>query len=99
MSRFLCCAACVAGLFATVNAAEVSPSVDARSLAHRAWLITDVVLAKHVEPPSRGAMLLAGLQAMLTGGQGPVPGVPRLPRDRTKSEQQPAILSQSPVLD
>lgn len=45
---------------------------EARSLAHRAWVLTDVVLSKHIEPPTRQEMLLWGLKGILRAENRPI---------------------------
>jgi carboxyl-terminal processing protease len=66
---------CLAALLVGAAGAETpSPkeaarkSYDARPLARRVWQVTDLVLERHVDPPARQQMLLAGLRALLREG-------------------------------
>jgi C-terminal peptidase prc len=44
------------------------------TLAHRAWVITDLVLARHIDPPARQQMLLGGVKALYrAAGRTPPP--------------------------
>jgi carboxyl-terminal processing protease len=49
--------------------AAPKPAYDARPLARRVWQVTDLVLERHVNPPARQQMLLAGLNALLREDQ------------------------------
>jgi carboxyl-terminal processing protease len=55
----------VAGAAAAEAPAAKKPAYDARPLARRVWQVTDLVLERHVDPPARQQMLLAGLNALL----------------------------------
>jgi carboxyl-terminal processing protease len=76
--------------------AWAAPSIPAEpgsppELAARAWAITDAVLARHVEPPARQQLLLAGIQAMNQAGRVPSPpGLARL----VSSLETPAQLAE-----
>ena len=59
-------------------------------LAGRAWAITDVVLDRHVDPPTRQQMILAGLRALHKAGK--IPSPPGLAR-RVSALQAPEPLA------
>jgi carboxyl-terminal processing protease len=59
----------LAGMLGGSNARADSPMSE---VASRAWTITDVVLARHVDPPVRQEMLLAGVKAMIEATRGVV---------------------------
>jgi C-terminal peptidase prc len=60
-----CLLALLAGGAANAESPAKKPSYDARPLARRAWQVTDLVLERHVDPPARQQMLLAGLKGLL----------------------------------
>ncbi len=41
-----------------------APTERATKLAHRAWILTDLILEKHIDPPARQQMLLGGIKAL-----------------------------------
>lgn len=60
MNRFIVPALLAWAFGGTIALADVST----QEVASRAWQITDAVLARHVEPPVRQAMILAGARTM-----------------------------------
>jgi carboxyl-terminal processing protease len=42
-------------------------------LAHRAWVATDLVLERHLDPPARQQMLLGGIKSLLRHTRSPLP--------------------------
>ena len=62
--RLACYLAILVLCVAAASAEEKAPnSLDA--FARRVWQLTDLVFAKHIEPPTRQQMLLAGTRALL----------------------------------
>jgi carboxyl-terminal processing protease len=65
-------------------------------LGARAWAITDVVLARHVDPPSRQQMILAGLKALHRAGKvSSPPGLARRVSAMQTPEPLAAILAEA----
>jgi C-terminal peptidase prc len=63
--------------------------------ASRAWAITDVVLARHVDPPARQEMLLAGVKAMALATRGVLPaGMARRISDLSRPDQLATLLDE-----
>lgn len=69
--------------------ADESPSAtDTVAIAKRVWAITEVVLAQHVEPPSRQEMLLAGMRGLDKAGRAsPTPDLSRRVSEVVTEEQ------------
>ena len=64
--------------------------------ANRAWALADAVLARHVEPPARQQMILAGLKAVAKAGNEPTtPGLARRVSDLAGAEQLAALLAET----
>jgi C-terminal peptidase prc len=62
--------------------------------AARAWAVTDAVLARHVDPPLRQQMVLAGVKAMVTSARVATPGgLARRVSDLSGPEQLAALLA------
>ncbi len=51
-------------LAAAGSARADTPSAPAADAAHTAWAVTELVLDKHIDPPSRQEMLLFGVRAL-----------------------------------
>jgi hypothetical protein len=82
----------LAGVLVASNARADGPMSEAAS---RAWAITDVVLARHIDPPSRQEMLLAGVKAMALETRGALPvGMARRISELSKADQLVAILDE-----
>ena len=79
MSPFRCsCAVVTVLLGAAVIVSASDPTRPPKedqpaALARRAWAAADLVLEKHVEPPARPRMLLAGIQGLLESAKKPAP--------------------------
>jgi hypothetical protein len=94
MSRYRWTASwCAAALVAATGlAAESAPDAPAR-LARRLWAVTDVILARHVDPPARQEMLLAALKGVHAKTKVATPaGLSRLVSEVTSDEQFAALL-------
>lgn len=65
-----------------------SADVPASMLAHRAWVFTETIFDRHVEPPARQAMLLAGAKGMLQEAKCPLPDDLVRQVSRIASEEQ-----------
>jgi carboxyl-terminal processing protease len=65
-------------------------------LTERAWTITDTVLARHVEPPTRQQMILAGFRALERSGLvPPASGLARRVSDVIRPDQLAPLLAES----
>ena len=63
----------VLGMASVPASSPVRADSTPSGLADRAWAATDAVLARHVDPPTRQGMLLAGLKALAREGHAPAP--------------------------
>src|SRR4051812_14332970 len=89
MSRYRWAASwCAAALVAAWGlAAEPAADAPAR-LARRLWAVTDVILARHIDPPARQEMLLAALKGVHAKTKVATPaGLGRLVSEVTSEEQ------------
>jgi carboxyl-terminal processing protease len=69
-----------------------SPSGE---VAARAWAIADTVLARHVDPPTRQQMLLAGIKAIVDENRlGSIDHLPRRVSDLANAEQLAKLLDE-----
>ncbi len=65
-------------------------------LADRAWAITDAVLGRHVDPPARQAMLLAGIKSLRrAAGRGTPAALARKASDLIAPGQYAALLAEA----
>ncbi len=70
--------------------------VSTAEAASRAWAITDAVLDRHVDPPARQQMLLAGLKAMAESARVAIPaGLARRVSDLSTADQLAALLAET----
>ena len=77
------------------STARADTTLDANEAAARAWAITDAVLARHVDPPARQQMLLAGIKAAArTWHRRTPPGLARRVSDLSSPGQLAAILAE-----
>ena len=84
----------LAWVLAGSTARADSPSTPP-DMAARAWAITDAVLARHVEPPTRQQMLLAGGKTLARAAQVAIPpGFARRVSDLSTPEQLAALLAE-----
>ena len=70
-------------------------AADPAGVAARAWAIADAVLARHVEPPARQQMFLAGIRALAKAGHHPTPAnLARRASDLSTPGQLAALLAE-----
>src|SRR5438552_14167560 len=78
--------------FSTATATEPSPDGPAR-LAHRLWVVTETVVSRHIDPPTRADMLSASFPNFLAANANvPVPASPDQRAAQVKPEEQLAAL-------
>jgi carboxyl-terminal processing protease len=70
----------------TDNPAQKGTPSRAAAFVHRLWVITDVVLDKHIEPPTRQEMFLAAARALFTKEPAPADLGRRVSRLTTEAE-------------
>ncbi|WP_435011007.1 S41 family peptidase [Tundrisphaera lichenicola] len=86
----------ILGVLACVGPAHSSASSEPTpDFAARIWAVTDVILARHVDPPARQQMILAGLKNLIQSIKAPTPpGLARRVSEATEPEALAALLTE-----
>jgi carboxyl-terminal processing protease len=83
----------LAGPTATASPPGPARTDSAAALAARAWEATDLIMDRHLEPPARQAMLLAGCRALFEAAGKQTPAdLTRRVSDVTRADQLTALL-------
>jgi C-terminal peptidase prc len=84
---------CLAWALGVPSARADDPTAEAAS---RAWAVTDAVLGRHVDPPARQQMLLAGIKAMAESARVVTPpGLARRVSDLSTLDQLAALMAET----
>jgi C-terminal peptidase prc len=65
LAMFFCCVGKLPALGISPQAPQKLSENDIGLVAHRLWVLSDIVLENHVDPPARQEMLLGGIRGLL----------------------------------